>query len=157
MRGADSQGYGMVRIDGNRKMYKIHRLVAEKVYGVIPKGKVIMHTCDNPSCVNPSHLRVGTYKENTQDMWSKGRHRRAGNTHTGYAHGNTKLSYEVGDKVRELHDRGWSDTEIAEAFGISRASAYNMWALHKWEWQRERAAAMRTLEEHDHVPNKEEI
>ena len=37
------------------------------------KGKVIMHTCDNPACVNPEHLVLGTQQENVQDMWNKGR------------------------------------------------------------------------------------
>jgi hypothetical protein len=53
-------------------------LVATRVsfflnYGVQPLDKCVLHTCDNPACVNPSHLKIGTYKDNTEDMMNKGR------------------------------------------------------------------------------------
>lgn len=50
----------------HRYSYTLHK-------GKIPRGKVVMHSCDNPRCVNPKHLSVGTYKENTADMYAKGR------------------------------------------------------------------------------------
>jgi len=50
-----------------------HRMSYIVFNGEIPKGKSIMHTCDNRSCVNPAHLIIGTRKDNTQDMVSKGR------------------------------------------------------------------------------------
>ena len=56
-----------------RNVY-IHRLVWEAHNAEpIPEGMIIMHTCDNPRCVNPEHLQLGTMSDNTRDMWSKGR------------------------------------------------------------------------------------
>ena len=75
---------GYVRPDGYRqvnyqgKHVLVHRLAYQLVYGPIPKGSVICHACDNPSCVNPLHLHVGTQKENLRDMFAKGRARPQG-------------------------------------------------------------------------------
>jgi len=51
-----------------------HRFAWEYVYGKIPPGLFILHKCDNPSCVNVSHLFLGTQKDNIEDMRKKGRH-----------------------------------------------------------------------------------
>lgn len=68
-------GYGHFRRKINDKwiMYKAHRFAYEYYNGNIPKGYIIRHTCDNPKCVNPSHLVIGTYKDNVQDMLKRGR------------------------------------------------------------------------------------
>lgn len=67
----DKDGYGRIRIDGRR--IAAHRVAYETWVGPIFKGGVILHTCDNPPCINPEHLRVGTQKENVRDMLQKGR------------------------------------------------------------------------------------
>ena len=70
------KGYGHFRrkIDGQWVMYKAHRYAYEYYKEPIPKGFIIRHTCDNPACVNPEHLLVGTHKDNTNDMLIRGRH-----------------------------------------------------------------------------------
>lgn len=66
-----NQGYGIFWRDGKR-IYA-HREIYEASHGPIPKGMCVCHTCDNPPCINPEHLFLGTYLDNTRDMMSKGR------------------------------------------------------------------------------------
>ncbi len=57
----------------NGKPTTTHRIVREMGHGPIPKGMVVCHKCDNPTCVRPSHLFLGTYEDNMQDASKKGR------------------------------------------------------------------------------------
>ncbi len=66
-------GYGVCSAGGHRAQ-TASRIAYELTHGAIPDGLVIMHQCDNPPCVNPSHLRAGTDLDNSRDMMSKGRH-----------------------------------------------------------------------------------
>ncbi len=74
----DGYIYITYRNKESRKSKRIgaHRLSYMAFNGDIPKGKSIMHSCDNRSCVNPDHLSIGTRKQNTQDMVNKGRSNR---------------------------------------------------------------------------------
>lgn len=116
----DRRGYGKIYL-GNPKEVLAHRFSWELHNGQIPKGMVVCHKCDNPSCVNPAHLFVGTMKDNTQDMLAKGRH-----SH-GKAHGDLCRAAEnrphklTPDEVlgikRELK-KGEKQRAIARMFGV---------------------------------------
>jgi hypothetical protein len=69
---SSSFGYGLLILPGEKSV-RAHRYSYERTNGPIPDGKVIMHTCDNPPCVNPAHLILGTRLENNRDAASKGR------------------------------------------------------------------------------------
>jgi DNA-binding XRE family transcriptional regulator len=66
---------GYIKVTRNKKNFLLHRLVYSEQNGEIPKKSVILHTCDNPSCINIEHLRLGTQQDNLKDMLDKGRHR----------------------------------------------------------------------------------
>lgn len=72
------KGYGQVNMNG-RTVYA-HRLAYALHYGEDPTGKCVLHKCDNPPCVNPDHLFLGTQADNVRDMWAKGRARPGGDS-----------------------------------------------------------------------------
>lgn len=67
-------GYGSFPI-GEKGKYQANRVAWMLTNGDIPDGMHVLHTCDNPSCCNPSHLRLGTHQDNMRDMIAKGRGR----------------------------------------------------------------------------------
>lgn len=74
--GSTSEGYGQINVGGGDGRHDwAHRVSWEIHHGPIPDGLWVLHRCDNPSCVRPDHLFLGTVADNNRDMIAKGRHR----------------------------------------------------------------------------------
>ena len=99
----NSKGYGVVKV--NKKDCKAHRISFQEFVGDIPDGAIVMHTCDNPSCVNPRHLRIGTYSDNTRDMYLKNRFPLQ------------KINAEVANKIYE-DCKLMKQKDVAEKYGV---------------------------------------
>lgn len=111
-------GYGVFRKSG--RLVSAHRLAYEITNGPIPADLCICHHCDNRQCVNPSHMFLGTHKDNMQDAMGKGRFHFNPKPSYGEKNGMTKLT---DDQVRELRNN-WPSSEsvasIAMRYGVSR-------------------------------------
>lgn len=125
-------GYGFLRGIGGRNAPNVaaHRFSYMIHKGDIPQGMVIMHSCDNPACVNPDHLSVGTYKDNTQDMISKGR--RANNPLT-YGKGEVNPRALLNEaKVRYIRASKASHAALARELGVSDVCIFKVRNRQTW-------------------------
>lgn len=107
-------GYGSIRV--NHKAERAHRVAYELVNGPIPSGMLVLHSCDNPQCVNPSHLRVGTKKENMQDAIERKL------APTGEKSPKSKLTTLDVVAIRAAIDAGVTGRYLAKRFSVSEST-----------------------------------
>jgi DNA-binding XRE family transcriptional regulator len=109
----NSLGYPPIRINGKTK--RLNRVIYELHKGEIPPGKFVCHKCDNPACINPNHLFLGTPQENMDDKVTKNRQSRS----KGSLHGLAKLDEEkVLEIKRLLAETNLTQKEIAKKYGV---------------------------------------
>ena len=108
----DKDGYGFFKLRG--KMIKAHRFMWQLLNGIIPSEILVCHHCDNPSCVNPRHLFVGTIQGNRDDQTNKGRNL------LGEDNPASKLSAADVREIRFLAQTGKTQTELAKKFNVSQ-------------------------------------
>lgn len=133
------KGYGAFAytIDGKIHHDRAHRFSYEIHNGPIPVGMFVLHRCDNPACVNPSHLFLGTAKDNVDDMMSKGRHVPGGtygpgSYRRGVAHHASRLNEEIVRNIRDDRDSGMSISRIAAKHGIALGHAHRIITRKSW-------------------------
>lgn len=124
----NEDGYGTLGIKENGKWKRVgaHRFSYEHYKGLIPKGLYVCHTCDNPSCVNPEHLFLGTQTDNMSDCKRKGRRP----SFVGEKNPNSKLKSKDVALVYYFRNLGLSSKEIAEKLsetGITSHGIRSMW------------------------------
>lgn len=123
-------GHGQFYDPNHRRSVGAHRYAyALQNGGMVPRGMVVMHACDNPRCVNPAHLVLGTASDNSLDRHRKGR------SATGQANGRAKLSAAVVEEIRaryKCRDPEWGVKALAKRHNVSSRTISN--ALHNRYW-----------------------
>lgn len=114
--GSKRRKYGRVSV--YRKSFSAHRVAYFLNEGVDPKGEIVMHKCDNPICVNPEHLSLGSNKDNTDDMMSKNRGTKQ--FRSGENHRMSKLTNENILDIREKSGK-FTQKEIAKIYSVDQA------------------------------------
>ena len=152
----NQRGYGQVSVTG--QIRATHRVAWELTHGPIPPGMIVCHRCDNPPCVRPDHLFLGTHRDNTVDSMTKGRLVSGGRHWTrqypdrllkgdahhsrlhpervlrGSAHGRAKLTEADVVVIRARYANGHeSYATLAREFGVTEAMI--RFIVKRWNWK----------------------
>lgn len=128
----DKRGYGRMGTTdprGRQVLIYAHRVSYEMHLERPPADRDVLHKCDNPSCVRPDHLFLGTQAQNNADMIAKGRHRSV----AGEANHNAKATCDVVREMRARHRAGESAASLGRQFGISNGNACNIVKGKAWK------------------------
>lgn len=130
--------YGNFAVGGTDCVIKAHRYSYALFNGAVPENVLVLHQCDNPTCCNPAHLFLGSHKDNTADMYAKGREYCtrgiARPDMVGIKSRNAKLD---DDKVRQIRSMYVPNVfgfgRIAQLFGIKKCAVMNV--VHRKTWR----------------------
>ena len=116
----NEKGYGRLRYGG--KLVYAHRLSYLLHNQQLPSDLCVLHKCDNPPCVNPDHLFLGTKKQNNEDMASKGRQffQRCPEETQGEKHRNSRLTNSDVLEIRRMSLEGVKNVRLSEKFGVTK-------------------------------------
>jgi hypothetical protein len=125
--------YGTVQFNGRQQL--AHRVAWQLTRGPIPDGAHVLHHCDNPPCVNPAHLFLGTDADNAHDRMSKGRP--TGGTSVGKKNGGRCVAKLTEADVLEIRSRlesGEVGVRIAREFGLDDSTITLIKKRRRWVW-----------------------
>jgi len=128
----NQDGYGRIQLgrhNGDR-LESAHRLSLSFVLGKMPT--YVMHKCDNPACVRPSHLEEGDHKRNTKEAYLKGRQPKRTN-YRGAAVYNARLTSEDVRTIRKLREDGFLYKTIGDMYDISASHARHIVTRKIWK------------------------
>ena len=128
-------GYGTLHIAGTKRLARAHRVSWELHKGPIPAGLVVMHRCDNPACVNPGHLAVGTRSENMRDMAAKGRQWQQAHPERRRRGSQSNMAVTTEDTVRIIRRLGAYGVPVkalSAAFGLSASGIQGILKGTSW-------------------------
>jgi hypothetical protein len=119
-------GYGKFWYQG--KMESAHRMAYQLAVGSIDNGMFVCHRCDNPGCVNPDHLFLGTNQDNVNDAIGKDRHSR------GTRNGRAKINAKDVLSIREMYaTNNWSQSALAKMYGVGQTEISNIVIGKTWQ------------------------
>jgi hypothetical protein len=122
-------GYGRVAHKGkNALAHRVAYCAANGIEIERIRGLMVLHSCDNPGCVNPSHLRLGTHRDNMKDKVKRGRCVPA----KGSSNGRAKLTEKDIPIIRRLLAEGKPQREIAKDFGVAQPQIKNIANGTRW-------------------------
>ena len=123
----DPRGYGRFGYGGRSSTVLAHRFSLSLHLGrPVDPECFVCHHCDNPPCINPSHLYEGTHQSNVDDMTSQLRHT------WGEANGRGKLSADDVQSIRALVVQGVSQSEVARRHGVNQSTVSRIAARRRW-------------------------
>lgn len=127
-----STGYGMFQPVG-RETWPAHRYAYAATFGIPPKGLNVCHRCDNPSCVRPDHLFLGTQSENIKDCFRKGRaNNKPPTAKLGTANPMCRISELDVRAIRWLAEQGTRKKLIAIAYSLNYEHVRDICKLRVW-------------------------
>lgn len=129
----DSLGYGKTSVRAPHKRTVLaHRLSYAATFGHLPSGLLACHRCDNPCCINPLHLFLGTNHQNTMDSVKKGRHVHPVNDSEKVWC--CKLTKNQVHEIRRLcQEKQLSQKQIANLFSVSQSTVSTIHTHSKWK------------------------
>lgn len=120
----DKDGYGQIWDGFNKKMKRAHKVSAEIHHG-IANGRIVIHSCDIPSCCNPAHLSYGTHRENCHDKILKNRHAK------GEIQGHSKLTEIQVNEIRSRASEGYR--KLCTEFKLVPSTVYRILNSQSWK------------------------
>lgn len=128
--GTIQRGYGIFYIDAKNPV-RAHRYSYELNIGEIPKGLLVCHKCDNPRCINPKHLFIGTIADNNLDCKNKGRLIRPPNQ-TGSNHSQHILTEKDVLNIRDAYKNGFKQKDLAILYGVAKNTIHKVCKYKTW-------------------------
>jgi len=133
---AHEYGYGKLAVSGKSQQDYAHRISWWLHYGKIPDGLCVLHHCDNPRCVRPDHLFLGTIEDNMVDAASK---KRTGfqlypeKIERGEQRYCAKLTADLVVEIRKRHIEGVSNNQMAREYGVNCGTVSNVVNRKRWK------------------------